>query len=596
MSSASLLHSGATARIINGSVTSTYPAVGLIGADGEDYCSGVLIAPQYVLTAGHCADDVADTAGQFTIGDKVYHTEKVFLHPSYNGNALGRDSANDLAIYRLDEPVVGIAPLPISRVAPRVGQMLTLVGFGGGGTGESGSEGDFGIKRVGFTPIDQVTSKLIRWNFDSESESNTAPGDSGGPAFVTVNGVKYIAGITSGGDSDTSGIGDHSFDTRVDAYATWIDSIVNSPPPLPIVSIVAADASAGETLSSQTANPGTFTLTRTGSTAAALTVTLAISGTATNGADELRLPTTVTFLPGEVSTSLTVMPVDDAVLEWNETTKLTLSKSAKYKIDAVKSNATVTIADNDRVLPIVSIVATDASAAETRTGQTVNRGQFTISRTGPTTTALTASFVVSGTAINGSDNTRIGISAKIPAGHSSVVVNVSPIDDRAGEPQESVILTLSGGTNYNVEAASSSATVTIDDNDSPSIPNDSFANRTLITGTLVTGENRFATSEPGEPNPAGTSGVRSVWWSWTASVSGSVTMSTAGSNFDTTLGVYTGGSLETLQLVAENDDEDYDANISTSKVSFNAVAGTTYQILVNGYRSDSGNVTLKLTT
>ena len=192
MSSASLLQSGVTARIINGSVTSTYPAVGLIGADGEDYGSGVLIAPQYVLTAGHCADDVADTAGQFTIGDKVYHTEKVFLHPNYNGNALGRDSANDLAIYRLNEPVVGIAPLPISRVAPRVGQMLTLVGFGGGGTGESGSEGDFGIKRVGFTPIDQVTSKLIRWNFDSESESNTAPGDSGGPAFVTVNGVKFI--------------------------------------------------------------------------------------------------------------------------------------------------------------------------------------------------------------------------------------------------------------------------------------------------------------------------------------------------------------------------------------------------------------------
>ena len=131
MSSASLLQSGVTARIINGSVTSTYPAVGLIGANGEDYCSGVLIAPQYVLTAGHCADDVADTAGQFTIGDKVYHTEKVFLHPNFNGNLLGRDSANDLAIYRLDEPVVGIAPLPISRVAPRVGQLLTLVGFGG---------------------------------------------------------------------------------------------------------------------------------------------------------------------------------------------------------------------------------------------------------------------------------------------------------------------------------------------------------------------------------------------------------------------------------------------------------------------------------
>ena len=588
--------SGMTARIINGSVTATYPAVGLIGADGQDYGTGVLIAPQYVLTAGHCAEGVADTSGQFTVGDKTYHTEKVFLHPNFNGDVLGSDLANDLAIFRLAEPVAGIAPLPISRVTPRVGQTLTLVGFGGGGNGETGGDGDFGVKRVGITPIDRVTSKLIRWNFDNESESNTAPGDSGGPAFLTVNGVRYIAGITSGGSSETSGIGDHSFDTRVDAYATWIDAIVNSPPSLPTISIMATDANAAETLVGQETNPGTFTLTRTGSTSAAIAVTFTIAGTAANGADNQKLPTTVTFPAGQATTTLRVTPVDDTTADWNETVKLTLSKSAKYKIDSAKSNSTVNIADNDRVMPIVSIVATDSIAAETRSNESVDRGQFTVTRTGATTSALAVSLAISGTATNSRDLAKIGNSVTIPAGRSSVTVSVSPTDDKEGEPQETVILTLNGGAYYNVDAPSSSATITIKDNESTVSLNDNFADRTPITGSTATaiGNNRYATAEVGEPNPGGTSGIRSLWWSWTAPASGSVTISTADSNFDTTLGVYTGTSLIALQTIAENDDENFNVGVSTSTVTFNVVVGTTYQILVNGYRGDSGDITLKI--
>ena len=96
-------------------------------------------------------------------------------------------------------------------------------------------------------------------------------------------------------------------------------------------------------------------------------------------------------------------------------------------------------------------------------------------------------------------------------------------------------------------------------------------------------------------SPAGVSGGKSVWWSWTASSSGGVTLSTAGSNFDTTLGVYTGSSLASLRLVAENDDENYNNGVYSSRVTFNAVAGTTYRILVDGYNGDSGNISLNLT-
>lgn len=593
------------ARIINGTQTSDYPAVGLIGESGDHFCTGTLIAPQYVLTAAHCAEGVGNASGTFTVGGRSYQTERVFIHPNYNGNSIGSDSANDIAIYKLSQPVVGVEPMAIFTGIPQVGQLLTLVGFGGGGNGTTGTNGDFGIKRVGTTPIDQVTRTLIHWDFENNTEANTAPGDSGGPAFVTINGVKYIAGVTSGGDSPNASIGDHSFDTRVDAYADWITSIAGvtgggggggGGDVLPTLSIVATDASAVETAVSQTANTGTYTISRTGSTDDALVVSLSYTGTATSGSDYSSLSTQVTIPAGQSSVTLTVRPVDDTLSESSESVIATLQSSSAYNLDSSRSGATVTIADNDRVLPAISIRASDAVAAETRTGQTANRGQYQVTRTGSTTSSLTVYYSVSGSATNGSDYSRLSGSVTIPAGRTSVTFSVNPVDDALAEGTENVVLTLASRSNYSIDAARESATVTIQDNEAANRTNDNFADRVPLTGSSVTasGNNRTATGEAGEPNPAGVSGSKSAWWTWTAPSTGQFTINTSGSSFDTTLGVYTGSSVTSLLLVAENDDANFDAGDYTSQVTINAVAGTKYQIQVNGYEGASGDITLRV--
>ena len=217
------------ARIVNGEPTAEYDAVGIVNGG----CTGTLIAPNAVLTAAHCVEGfsggfIGDTEGTFEVGGTSYSTIDVIPHPNYNPSALGTDSANDIAIMILGQNVNGIQPMEINRGTPQVGQVLTLVGYGGGGNGTSGHTGDFGTLRVGTTPVDYVTSTLIKWDFDNNSESNTAPGDSGGPAFITVNGQQLIAGVTSGGDQENAGIGDHSFDSRVDTYAEWIDGILGN--------------------------------------------------------------------------------------------------------------------------------------------------------------------------------------------------------------------------------------------------------------------------------------------------------------------------------------------------------------------------------
>jgi len=124
--------------------------------------------------------------------------------------------------------------------------------------------------------------------------------------------------------------------------------------------------------------------------------------------------------------------------------------------------------------------------------------------------------------------------------------------------------------------------------------NDNFASATVLSGSslTVTGSTVNATKQSGEPSHAGNTGGHSIWYYWTAPASGTATINTSGSNFDTLLGVYTGTSVSALTKKSSNDDAT--RSVVYSKVSFKVTAGTTYRIAVDGYNGASGNVTLNL--
>ena len=123
--------------------------------------------------------------------------------------------------------------------------------------------------------------------------------------------------------------------------------------------------------------------------------------------------------------------------------------------------------------------------------------------------------------------------------------------------------------------------------------NDDFEDAYVLEGTdeMDWAYSTGATAEDDEPDHYGQSAEASLWWCWTAPVDGVVRVTTFGSNFDTVLGVYTGEELETLAPVVANDDSGESAR---SALVFEAVAGTTYHIAVDGYEGEQGSVELSL--
>ena len=246
-----------------------------------------------------------------------------------------------------------------------------------------------------------------------------------------------------------------------------------------VVTVAVAPASVSEDGSSNLV----YTFTRTGSTTHPLSINYTVGGTATLGTDYTGISTTgtiktLTFAAGASTATVTVDPTTDTTKEDDETVVLTLTHGEDYSLSAT-SSATGTITSGGVALPIITVVATDASAAETATGITPNPGQFTLTRTGATTSALTVNLALSGTATNGTDYTNIPTTATFAIGSTTAVVNLNVIDDTLVEVPETAILTVGTGTGYIVgslgtssatgkpRASQSTATITIADNDTP---------------------------------------------------------------------------------------------------------------------------------
>ena len=209
-----------------------------------------------------------------------------------------------------------------------------------------------------------------------------------------------------------------------------------------------------------------FRFNRGGNLTQPLTVSYATSGTATSGSDFNALSGTVTFPANENTVYLPMIPVDDSLVEAQETVTIRLNPGAGYSlIGGTTGTATVSIVSNDLVTgaPTVSIVANDPVASE------ANRdpGVFVVSRAnGDISRPLTVGLAYGYQTASAGDYDAISLRVDFAAGETTRTIVVRPVDDNLVENTENVILAINPNSAL-YRVGNPRATVNIIDNDTP---------------------------------------------------------------------------------------------------------------------------------
>ena len=212
--------------------------------------------------------------------------------------------------------------------------------------------------------------------------------------------------------------------------------------------------------------PGRFTVKRDGDLNPDLVVYYNVSGTATSGLDYVPLSGSVILPAGASSADIVLTPLDDNLLEGDESVILALTNNASYNV-GTPGSATLFIHDKSK--PSITITTTADTASEPGD----QFGTFQISRGSVKNGNLTVYLAISGTAMNGIDYVPIDNTVVIPDGSSSVSVDIIAFDDLILEPIEDVILTLLANTNYNLGSPLQARVMILDD-DANSVPGVGF--------------------------------------------------------------------------------------------------------------------------
>jgi hypothetical protein len=240
---------GNPARAGDPIASSTVLIVGMLppataGGKPQQYiCTGSLLAPDTLVTAAHCvAEDLKNPVLaanlRLVFGLAVtpttttlppMRTPSGYLYePGWQGAVNGAESGedtHDIAVIHFDGGLPsGYAPatlLPAS-VPIDAGAEVTLAGYGvNDGVNDTGAGT---LRIVNNVPVLQTLGET-EVAMDQSGGVGSCSGDSGGPAFLNVDGKNLLWGVTSRGDKTCAQFGIY---TRITAYADFVNGAEES--------------------------------------------------------------------------------------------------------------------------------------------------------------------------------------------------------------------------------------------------------------------------------------------------------------------------------------------------------------------------------
>ena len=213
---------------------------------------------------------------------------------------------------------------------------------------------------------------------------------------------------------------------------------------------------------SESGQPATVTVTRTGGLAGGLSVGLTVDGQAREHEDLLPLPRRVRFAPGETARTLTVTPLDDPWVEGSESLRVALSPDPGYRIGHEGAQVELVLLDDEAPagLPVVSANAVDRVATE----GSADTARVRVERAGSTAAPLTVALRVGGVARPGLDHGLTLDQVTLAPGQAAIELTLAALDDPVAEPNEVWTLEVLPGADY-VRGASRVASGYVVDDD-----------------------------------------------------------------------------------------------------------------------------------
>ncbi|XP_029774725.1 complement factor D-like isoform X2 [Suricata suricatta] len=206
---------------------------------GGHFCGGTLVAPNFVMSAAHCVDGMADGKVQVLLGahslsqpepsKRLYEVRRAVPHPDSRPDTIDHDL---LLLQLSDKAELGpnVQPLAWQRLDRDVaaGTLCDVAGWGV--VSHTGRRPDL-LQQLQLRVLDRATCNQRTYHDGTITQSmmcgesnrrDTCKGDSGGP--LVCGGVAEAV-VTSGsrvcGNPKRPGIY-----TRLASYAAWIDRVM----------------------------------------------------------------------------------------------------------------------------------------------------------------------------------------------------------------------------------------------------------------------------------------------------------------------------------------------------------------------------------